>query len=269
MARRGWTLRSGAAAGADSAFESGAERAGGPREIWLPWDGFNGRTIDGATRIGRNTARNRDRARQCHPAWHTLSDGAQKLMVRNVHQVLGPEPGSSPPADVVLCWTPNGAAGGGTGLAVRLARHGIPVVDLGTEDRRELRAAIDAAIEGGLPADVAELLDEQLRRAAPDAYRILVTGGLRSGEAAALERQLDGLAGGRSGVAVIAGTDPATGAALAWAAKRRHARIDPGPRRDSHAGPEPPSCRAARLLGRRGRPQRAPAPRTRTGWRRG
>ena len=249
MARHGWTLRSGAAAGADSAFESGARRAGGPREIWLPWDGFNGRTVDGATRIGRNSARNRDRARQCHSAWHTLSDGAQKLMVRNVHQVLGPEPGSSPAADVLLCWTPNGAAGGGTGLAVRLARHhDVPVVDLGTADRRELRAAIDAALERGLPADVAELLDERPRRAASDAYRILVTGGLQSGEAAALERRLEGLAGGRSGVAVIAGTDPAAGAAVAWAARRGHARIDPGPRRDSHAGPEPPSCRAARLL---------------------
>ena len=249
MARRGWTLRSGAAAGADSAFEDGAKRAGGPREIWLPWDGFNGRTADGATRIGRNSARNRDRAIECHPAWHTLSDGAQKLMVRNVHQVLGPEPGSSPPADVAVCWTPNGAGGGGTGLAVRLARrHAVPVVDLGTGDRRELRAAVDAALERGLPAEVAELLDARLRRAAPDAYRILVTGGLRSGEAAALERQLDELAGGRSGVAVIEGTDPATGAALAWAAERGHAGIDPGPRRDDRPGPEPPSGRAARLL---------------------
>ena len=249
MARRGWTLRSGAAAGADGAFENGAERAGGPREIWLPWDGFNGRTADGATRVGRNSARNRDRARQCHPAWHTLSDGAQKLMVRNVHQVLGPEPGSSPPADVMLCWTPDGAAGGGTGLAVRLARrHGIPVVDLGTVDARELQAAVGAAVERGLPADVAELLDERPRRTAPDAYRILVTGDLRGDEAPALERQLDALAGGRSDVAVIAGTDPAAGAAVAWAAERGHARIDPGPRRDSHAGPEPPSCRAGRLL---------------------
>ena len=249
MARRGWMLRSGAAGGADSAFEDGAKRAGGPREIWLPWDGFNGRTADGATRIGRNSARNRDRARRCHPAWHTLPDGARKLMVRNVHQVLGPEPGASPPADVVLCWTPNGAGGGGTGLAVRLARrHGIPVVDLGTEDRRELRAAVDAALEHGLPAEVAELLDARLRRAAPDTYRILVTGSLRSGEAAMLERQLDELAGGRSGVAVIEGTDPATGAAVAWAAKRGHAGIDPGPRRDDRPGPEPPSGRAARLL---------------------
>ena len=249
MARRGWTLRSGAAAGADSAFENGARRAGGPREIWLPWDGFNGRTAGGATRIGRNSARNRDRARQCHPAWHTLSDGVQKLMLRNVHQVLGAEPGSSPPADVVLCWTPNGTAGGGTGHAVRLARrHGIPVVDLGTGDRRELRAAVDAALERGLPPDVAELIAARPRQAAPDAYRILVTGDLRGDEAAALERRLDELAAGRSDVAVVEGTDAAAGAAVAWAAERGYAGIDPGPRRDDRQGPEPPSCRAARLL---------------------
>ena len=250
MARRGWTLRSGAAAGADSAFENGASRARGPREIWLPWDGFNGRTVDEVARIGRNSARDRDRARQCHPAWHTLSDGAQRLMVRNVHQVLGPEPGSSPPVDVLLCWTPRGAGGGGTGLAIRLARrHAVPVVDLGTEDPGELRAAVGAALERGIPADIAELLDPGPRRASPDAYRILVTGDLRSDEAAALELQLDELAGGRSDVAVIAGSDPATRAALAWAAQRGHARIDPGPRQDSRQRPEPPSGHATRLLG--------------------
>ena len=179
-------------------------------------------------------------------------------MVRNIHQVLGPEPGSSPPADVVLCWTPNGAGGGGTGLAVRLARrHGIPVVDLGTEDRRELRAAIDAALERGLPADVADLLDERPRRAAPDAYRILVTGDLRSGEAAALERQLDELAGGRSGVAVIAGSDPATGAAVAWTAKRGHAGM-----REARGSPIKSRALASRVAGPFMRQQAAPGRRT-------
>ena len=48
MARHGWTLRSGAADGTDAAFEAGAERERGPREIWLPWPGFNGRAADGA-----------------------------------------------------------------------------------------------------------------------------------------------------------------------------------------------------------------------------
>ena len=36
MAEAGWTLRSGAAQGADSAFETGARSARGPREIWIP-----------------------------------------------------------------------------------------------------------------------------------------------------------------------------------------------------------------------------------------
>ena len=48
------------------------------------------------------------------------------------------------------------------GTTVRLARrHGIPVVDLGTVDPREFQAAVGAAVERGLPADVAALLDER------------------------------------------------------------------------------------------------------------
>lgn len=35
-------LRSGGAPGADTAFEYGAKFAGGQREIYLPWSGFNG-----------------------------------------------------------------------------------------------------------------------------------------------------------------------------------------------------------------------------------
>ena len=142
MARHGWTLRSGAADGADTAFEAGAENERGPREIWLPWPGFKGRAADGAaTRVGINSQANRDLARQAHPAWHVLREAVQKLMVRNVHQVLGPEPGSSPPSDVVICWTPDGAGEGGTGMAIPLAeRHGVPVVDLGTRALPRLEA---------------------------------------------------------------------------------------------------------------------------------
>ena len=139
---------------------------GVPREIWLPWPGFNGRTADGATtRVGTNNQANRDLARQSHPAWHVLRDAVQKLMVRNVHQILGPEPGSSPPSDMVICWTPDGAGEGGTGMAIRLAeRHGIPVVDLGTRELPRLERSLDAARGRGMPADVAAIVLEGLAR---------------------------------------------------------------------------------------------------------
>ena len=85
-------------------------------------------------------------------------------MVRNVHQILGPEPGSSPPSDVVICWTPDGAGEGGTGMAIRLAdRHGIPVVDLGTRELPRLERSLDAARGRGMPADVAAIVLEDTR----------------------------------------------------------------------------------------------------------
>lgn len=79
-----------------------------------------------------------------HPAWNRLSQGVQKLMARNGHQVLGA--GLDDPVAFVVCWTPDGAESerecgpetGGTGQAIRLAsRWGVPVVNLKREDALE------------------------------------------------------------------------------------------------------------------------------------
>ncbi len=263
MARHGWTLRSGAAAGADSAFEAGARQRGGPREIWLPWPGFNGH---GSPHVGRNSGPNRDRARQCHPAWHALSDAAQKLMVRNVHQILGPEPGQSPAADLVLCWTPGGSGRGGTGMAIRLAeRHGIPVVDLGTGDAGELARSVARAQARGLPADVAEMVTagrepdpaavtttgtaRGAARPAPDTYRILVTGDVTDAETGILERELERIAADKGPVAVMAGEGRAAAAAAAWAGRNGHPTI--GTPAGEWGRPESPVLRASRTLAAR------------------
>lgn len=42
FAKRRFLLRSGAADGADTAFEDGCDIYSGPKEIYLPWKGFNG-----------------------------------------------------------------------------------------------------------------------------------------------------------------------------------------------------------------------------------
>ena len=42
LAKMGWTLRSGGAPGADSAFEKGCDLGGGDKQIFLPWKGFQG-----------------------------------------------------------------------------------------------------------------------------------------------------------------------------------------------------------------------------------
>lgn len=125
LATIGYTLRSGGADGADTAFESGA---GGAAEIYLPWLWFNGRSKGIVLPV---TPEGETLAKHIHPSWGGLSLGARKLHVRNCYQVLGAD--LKTPSAFVLCWTPEGSGRGGTGQAIRLAmeRH-IPVYDMGS-----------------------------------------------------------------------------------------------------------------------------------------
>lgn len=127
LAERGYTLRSGAAAGADTAFERGASAFPERKAIYLPWVGFNGHQ-DGII-VGEDE-RLREIAVRHHPAWEKCFPGARALHTRNVAQILGhTEPIVL--SDFVLCWTLKARGGGGTGQAIRIARtYGVPVYDL-------------------------------------------------------------------------------------------------------------------------------------------
>ena len=119
----GYTLRSGAADRADSAFEAGA---GDDKEIYLPWDGFNNRR-DGI--VMGNSFAARKIAMQFHPYWDNLTQGGKALHTRNVPQVLGRD--LKTPSEFVVCWTPDGKASGGTGTAMEIAMsRGIEVINL-------------------------------------------------------------------------------------------------------------------------------------------
>lgn len=137
-AKRGWTLRSGAADGSDRAFETGCDDAGGKKEIFLPWKGFNGHPSpfhtpdDGAYKI----------AAEIHPAWQFLRPPARKLVARNMHQVMGPR--LTQCVSCVVCWTPDGCESfstysqqtGGTGTAIALASLNLaPIFNLKNQDR--------------------------------------------------------------------------------------------------------------------------------------
>lgn len=138
LAGRGMVLRSGAAQGADTAFEIGATRAGGAREIFLPWRGFNGRR-DGLV-FGEQRAAGvaLDMAKRHHPAWSRLAPAVQKMMGRNMMQILGSD--LNDPVQFVVCWAAGSTfssdgrivnVDGGTGQAVRLAASlGIEVFNL-------------------------------------------------------------------------------------------------------------------------------------------
>ncbi len=124
----GYVLRSGAATGADTAFEMGVAKPY-TKEIYLPWKGFNNST----SKLFNISDDAYYMAEKFHPSWHTLGNAARKFMARNCYQVLGAD--LATPADFIVCWTPNGRIAGGTGQALRMAAEfKIPVINFGSED---------------------------------------------------------------------------------------------------------------------------------------
>lgn len=122
MAKQGYVLRSGGAEGADAAFELGCTSVNGRKEIYLPWPRFNGSKSTLHHVCGRAQAM----AEKLHPAWERCSDGARKLLSRNIYQVLGVN--LNTPVELVICWTDHPLGSGGTALPMRLARErSIPI----------------------------------------------------------------------------------------------------------------------------------------------
>lgn len=137
-AQRGWTLRSGGADGADTAFEMGCDDGQGKKEIFLPWAKFNG---NASTLFGPSGDAMRVAA-EIHPAWKVLLPAARKLCARNMHQIMGPHMREA--VSCVVCWTPDGCEShenysrttGGTGTAIALASvNNIPIFNLKNTDR--------------------------------------------------------------------------------------------------------------------------------------
>lgn len=126
LANKGYILRSGHAKGADLAFEYGCDMANGNKEIYIPWSGFGGSD----SKLVVSDKRAFEIAEQFHPNWNALKQGGQKLQARNSHQVLGSDLETL--SKFIICWTKNGTGQGGTGQAIRIAKHyNIPVFDAG------------------------------------------------------------------------------------------------------------------------------------------
>ena len=129
LARTGWHLTSGGAAGADSAFAAGAPAE--QRTVWLPWRGYREHGGPGCRVLSAaGLSACMEIAAPLHPAWERCSPAVRKLHARNVAILLGE--GRDRPVDAVVCWSAGGRAEGGTGMAIRIAQsRGIPVFDLG------------------------------------------------------------------------------------------------------------------------------------------
>lgn len=132
LVKQGYTLRSGAAPGADSAFERGCDSLKGNKEIWLPWRGFE----NNESNLIVHKMEAFELAEIYHDRWDTLTQGARKLMARNVHQVLGED--LNTPVKFVVCYTKGGSGSGGTGQALRLSKaRNIPIFDAGYYNNKE------------------------------------------------------------------------------------------------------------------------------------
>jgi hypothetical protein len=140
LAQLGWCLRSGAANGADSAFELGCDSVPGPKEIFLPWERFNEHLSD----LYTIKPEAYEYASKVHPRWATLKTPGRKLHARNIYQVLGYDLNTR--VSVVVCWTPDGCERkrdrsiqtGGTGTAISLASDlNVPVYNLANPNRLE------------------------------------------------------------------------------------------------------------------------------------
>jgi len=124
----GYKLRSGGASGADIAFERGCDEFHGEKEIYIPWCKFNG----SSSKMFSITLKALEMAEKFHPNWAALSQPAKLIMARNCYQVLGQD--LETPTELVICWTKDGKASGGTGQAIRIANHyEIPVLNLKTD----------------------------------------------------------------------------------------------------------------------------------------
>lgn len=145
-----WTLRSGAADGADTAFYQGAKNNKGPVEIFLPWNGFNGFTDqEEGFYVPEYTTELLNIAAQFHPAWKSCSAGAKKMHARNVCQVAGLDLNTK--TDLVICWTKDGKRGGGTGQALRIAKYlEIPIFDLAVGNLNDLATLINGLEESNV-----------------------------------------------------------------------------------------------------------------------
>lgn len=162
LARIGFVLRSGKAAGADAAFQRGAQRyhadapgrvAASIAEIYIPWKGFKGGEgltddydilPDVLDKVYPGYEEMRwEWVKEVHGGWDKLSQGARKLHERNIHQLFGQDLGNAylNQSKFVIYYAPETRKGdpkGGTATAVNLAKkQGIRTLNLLHEANRE------------------------------------------------------------------------------------------------------------------------------------
>jgi len=165
LAKMGWVLRSGKADGSDAAFQRGMQKLARENngvscgttclaEIYIPWGNFKGGsgleddwdiTLDKIDSLyPEHVQMRKEWMSEVHPAPERLSQGAEKLHLRNVHQVFGPNLSDAyiNQSKFVLYYAKEDKKGnpkGGTATAVNLAKkQGVRVLNLLNQDGRDV-----------------------------------------------------------------------------------------------------------------------------------
>lgn len=129
LEQMGYTVRSGEADSADKAFGEKVKN----KEIFIPWKSFGEGIVPIETEFAHSLLK------EIHPAYDKLTQGALKLHLRNVNQVLGED--LNTPSDFLICWAKtdkNGIPTGGTRTAWMIAKkYNIPCFNLFIEEDYE------------------------------------------------------------------------------------------------------------------------------------
>ena len=154
LAGRGWHLRTGGARGADDAFARAVPA--GRRTVFIPWRGYSGWDDSEAHALTTGELEAlREAAAAHHPAWQRCAARVRDLHARNVAILMGAD--MREPVNAMVCWTDSGRIQGGTGMAIRLARHyRIPVLNLATLDVREAMDRLDGIAQSHESRDMAQ-----------------------------------------------------------------------------------------------------------------
>ena len=139
----GYIARSGGANGADHVVTQFCPPY--QREIYIPWDGFNGLYHNGRDIIRWDFSPVKNDATATAQEVRTLLGAPQltkqshiNFHSRNMMQVLGYN--LDTPSDLILCYTDNGEFKGGTASALMLGRElGIKIINLGEPKNKEVK----------------------------------------------------------------------------------------------------------------------------------
>jgi hypothetical protein len=127
FAKKGWILRSGGAEGVDFFAEKGFDKAGGKKEIYLPWKGFN----DNKSQL-QWSQQNWNEASKHHDNWVNLKMAVKQLHSRNMAIILGLD--NKTPSDLIVAYTVDGEEVGGTSTGLKCGRaHDIDIFNLGSK----------------------------------------------------------------------------------------------------------------------------------------